>query len=220
MMDTKRGLPLLLGAILIIGGLFLLFGNLGWIDIGGLLWALVLGGAGIFFVLLYVQDRRQWWAWIPGITLLSIALFLILEEILPGNTGDLGGVIVPGGIGLSFLLIYLTTRQHWWAIIPGGALLSISAMIFVQQILPSNMDEAGVGIFFLGLGLTFLALTRIQTEKGLMKWPMIPGGILLAMGVLFILFGSAAELFPYIGALALIVVGGFILWRAIRRNER
>ena len=45
-MDTKRGLPLLLGAILIIGGLFLLFGNLGWIDIGGLLWAVVLGGSG------------------------------------------------------------------------------------------------------------------------------------------------------------------------------
>ena len=78
---------------------------------------------------------------------------------------------------------------------------------FVQQVLPSNMEEAGVGVFFLGLGLTFLALTRIQTEKGLMKWPMISGGILLAVGVLFILFGSAAELFPYIGALALIVVG-------------
>jgi hypothetical protein len=219
-MNTKRGLPLFLGAILILGGLFLLLGNLGLIELGGLLWAIVLAGAGVFFVLLYFQDRRQWWAWIPGITLLSVGVLIALEDLLPGNTGDLGGVIVPGGIGLSFLLIYVTTRQHWWAIIPGGALLSIAAMIFVQEILPSSMEEAGIGVFFLGLGLTFLALSRVGTEKGQMKWPVIPGGILLGIGILLILFGSAAEFFPYIGALALIAVGGFILWRATHRNQQ
>ena len=219
-MNTKRGLPLVLGAILILGGLFLLFGNLGWIEVGDTLWALVLAAGGIFFVLLFFQDRRQWWAWIPGITLLSVASLLLLQEFLTGFSGDLGGVIVPGGIGLSFLLIYLTTRQHWWAIIPGGVLLSIAAMIFLQGILPFDMELAGVGVFFLGLGLTFLSLTRIRTEKGQMKWPWVPGGILLGMGVLFIVFGSAAEFFPYIGALALIFVGVYILWRAIRRKEQ
>ena len=48
----------------------------------------------------------------------------------------------------------------------------------------------------------------------------VPGGILLGMGFLFIVFGSASEFFPYIGARALIFVGVYILWRAISRKEQ
>ena len=219
-MNAKRMLPTILGAILILGGLLLLFGNLGLFEVGAFLWAILLAGAGVFFVLLYFQDRRQWWAWIPGTTLLSVGLLLALEGLMPGDTGELGGVIVTGGIGLGFLIVYLTTRQNWWAIIPGGALLSIAAMLFIQEILPFGNEEMGLGVFFFGLGLTFLGLSRVQTEKGPMKWPLIPGGILLGIGILVILFGSAADLFPYIGALALIAVGVIILWRALRHRDQ
>jgi hypothetical protein len=219
-MKNWRGLSLLLGAVLVIGGIILLLGNIGVFELGDLFWGLVLGAVGIFFILLYFQDRRQWWAWIPGITLLSIALLLAMQQIFPSTGFDLGGVIVPAGIGLSFLIIYLTTRQHWWAIIPGGVMVSIAAMILLQGVFPADWEMAGVGVFFLGLGLTFLALAQVDTPNGKMKWPWIPGGILLAMCFIFIMVGSAAEFFPYIGALALIVVGVFLLWRALRRNDK
>lgn len=219
-MDTRRALPLFIGAVLIIGGIFLLLANMNVIDVGSIFWGLILAMVGIFFVAVFFLDRRQWWAWIPGLTLVSVGLLIILEETFPSTSFDLGGVIVPGGIGLSFLLIYLTTREHWWAIIPGGVLLSISSMIFFQSVLPANLEDAAVGVFFLGLGLTFLVLTRINTDNGRMKWPLIPGGILLAMGFLFIVLSSAEDLLPYVGALALIVVGVFLLWRATRRGEK
>jgi uncharacterized membrane protein HdeD (DUF308 family) len=219
-MNTSRGLSIFIGAILIIGGILFLLANMNVIDVGSIFWGLILGVIGILFVVVVLQDKRQWWAWIPGLTLLSVGLLIILEETLPSTSFDLGGVIVPGGIGLSFLLIYLTSREHWWAIIPGGVMVSIATMIAFQSVLPANWEDAAVGVFFLGLGLTFLALTRVKTEKGQMKWPLIPGGILLAMGFLFIVLSSAEYLLPYFGAFALIVVGVFLLWRATRRREQ
>jgi len=216
-MKTSRWLPLFIGALLIIGGIFLLLGNFNILDVGGLFWPIILTLVGAFFLLLFLQDRRQWWAIIPGVTLLSIALLVGLREFISYEAFDIGGVIVPGGIGLSFLLVYVANREQWWAIIPGGVMVSISVMLLVQGFLP---ELTGVGVFFLGLGLTFLALTTINTAKGKMKWPWIPGGILLAMGFLFIVFGAAGDIFPYLGAIALIVFGIYILWRATRRKEQ
>ena len=216
-MKTWRWLPVFIGALLILGGIFLLLGNLNIIDIGALFWSILLALVGVFFVMVFLQDRRQWWGLIPGVTLLSVALLLFLEEIVPGGSVDWGGVIVPGGIGLSFLLIYAANREQWWAIIPGGVMVSISLMILLQEYL---QDPAHVGVFFLGLGLTFIALTTVTTKQGKMKWPWIPGGILLVMGFMFLMFGTAESLFPYLGAVALIVFGIFLLWRATRRTQQ
>ena len=80
-MKTWRWLPVFIGALLILGGIFLLLGNLNIIDIGALFWSILLALVGVFFVMVFLQDRRQWWGLIPGVTLLSVALLLFLEEI-------------------------------------------------------------------------------------------------------------------------------------------
>jgi hypothetical protein len=150
------------------------------------------------------------------LTLISVGLVIGVDQAVGDQSGEWSGAIVVGGIGLSFLLIYLTTRQQWWALIPGGVMLSIACMLVAQQFLSEN---GSLGIFFFGLGLTFAAVGMVRTEKGRMKWPWIPAGILMVVGLLLLVTASAANLLPILGPIALVLVGGYLLLRAFRRQE-
>jgi hypothetical protein len=106
---------------------------------------------------------------------------MTLNRILPGGTGEWGGSILLGGIALSFLLIYLVNRENWWAIIPGGVLLTLALIISLGSFLGGF--EVG-GLFFLGIGLTFALVAVIPNPQGSMAWAWIPAGILTVMGLL------------------------------------
>lgn len=70
------------------------------------------------------------------------------------------------------------------------------------------------GIFFLGLGLTFLLVAIIPTPEGQMRWALIPAVILLVMGLL--LTAALTQLINFIWPLALILLGLFLVLRAFR----
>ncbi|HEX7434598.1 MAG TPA: hypothetical protein VF326_13180, partial [Anaerolineaceae bacterium] len=103
------------------------------------------------------SDRSKWWAAIPGFTLAGIAASSLLLDRL-----GWGGLVFLGGIGVGFWAIYLASRDRWWAIIPGGVLLTLG--------LTSVMSDAfGVtnsgGVFFVGLGLTFVLVGVLAGMK-------------------------------------------------------
>jgi hypothetical protein len=204
------------GVLLILGGVLFLLQNLGFFQIGDLFWAFILGLAGVFFLSVYVSNRFQWWALIPGFTLLSIAFLILLNVALPNFADIWGGSIVLGGIGLSFLVIYLVDRRNWWAIIPGGVMLTLTVIAGLDNVLPGM--ETG-GLLFLGMGLTFILVAIIPTERGQMTWAWIPGGILLLMGLL--LMAAAGKLIGYLWPLVLILIGGYLILRNLlpRRSE-
>jgi hypothetical protein len=201
---------LLWGLLLIVaGGLFLLQ-NLGLFEASGVVWALLLGLGGVFFVSVFIQSREHWWALIPGITLLSVALLIFLDNYFPRASDILGGAIVLGGIGLAFLMVYLANRENWWALIPMGVMLTLAVVSTLDEI--TGFDTGG--IFFIGLGLTFALVALLPSERSRMRWAWIPAGILLVMG-LFI-SASAASLLGYIGPVILILAGLFFILRAAR----
>ena len=141
---------ILWGSLLILGGVLFLLQNLGMFELGDLFWALLLGLAGVFFLSLFLQNRANWWAIIPGFTLLSIGLLIALGRLAPSLAQVWGGSIVLGGIGLSFLVIYLLDRGNWWAIIPGGVMLTLMVI--------AGLGNAFTGIetggrVFIGLGV-------------------------------------------------------------------
>lgn len=203
------------GSLLILGGVLFLLQNLGILPLGNIFWVIVLGLAGLFFLSFFVQSRANWWALIPGITLLSITALVALQWIFP-SMGDIwGGSIVLGGIGLSFFLIYLVERSNWWALIPGGVLFTLAATVGLEQFFP-GLETAG--IFFLGMGLTFGLVAALPNPQGEMRWAWIPAGILLLMGVIFM--AAAGELLKYIWPAALIFAGIFLLFRSFRSGSR
>ena len=163
---------LLWGVLLIVaGGLFLLQ-NLGIFEASGLVWAILLGLGGVFFISIFIQAREHWWGLIPGITLLAIALLIILNELFPRLSGVWGGGIVLGGIGLAFLVVYLVNTANWWALIPMGVMFTLAGVSVLDQII--RIDTGG--LFFLGLGATFALVALLPAERAQMRWAWIPAG--------------------------------------------
>jgi hypothetical protein len=201
---------ILWGLLLICAGALFMLQELNLIPSAwDLVWALLFGIAGCVFIFAFWTNRTQWWPLIPGLGLLSLGLLMVLEEFLPGS--DWLGAIFLGGIGLSFWLIYAIRPENWWAVIPGGVLVTLA---IVAGIDPYVGGDTGGGIFMLGLGLTFGLLALLPTSQGRMKWAFIPAAILLVIGIF--IMSPFLPLLNYIWPLALIALGGYFILRNFR----
>ena len=200
------------GLLLVIGGVLFLLQNLGIFRLGALFWGILLAVGGIFFLAVFQRSEGNWWALIPGFALISLALTAGLGLFLPDVEKLIGGALVLGGLALSFWAIYALTRQ-WWAVIPGGLLLTLALMSLMERFYPG---VEGAGFFFLGLGLTF-ALVAVLPGPGDMRWAWIPAGILLVMGLLFL--AALNDFLMYLWPAALILLGLGLIYRALNRGK-
>jgi hypothetical protein len=201
------------GVVLILGGVLFLLQNLGIFQGGTLFWGVSILIAGLLFLGVFLGDRQQWWALIPGMILLAIGVMILLAEFVPEFNEALGGLVILGGIGLSFFFVYLANKANWWAIIPGGALITLAVVACLDQAIS---DVANGGIFFFGLGLTFALVALAPNPSGKMKWAWIPAIILVLIGL--IVYFAAEDLLVYLLPAVLLIAGGFLIWRAIRSH--
>ena len=208
-MDINRWLrtPAFWGIFLILGGIALLFQNLFHIELGGLFWGTAFILAGVAFILQINRPERPWWPLIPGLALLGIGAQILLDVILPSLSQYFGGLLVLGGIGLAFLLVYLRERRAWWALIPAGVMITLALVSVLDQ---GNFGLDTGGIFLLGLGMTFLVLAWLPSER--QQWAYIPGGILVVMGLL--IAGAAGAWLNIVGPALIILLGGWLIFRA------
>jgi hypothetical protein len=201
---------LVVGTLLIAGGLIYLLQNLGVITWGSAVWAAGFAIAGLVFLGWFLRDRAAWWSIIPGLTLLALGGIMALDLVSPGNNWT--GSLFLGAIGLAFWAIYLRDRGLWWAIIPGGVLLTLAVVAGLD-----NLDlpiETG-GVFFLGLGVTFLLIALAPTSGANLRWAYFPAAALLVMGALIgVGFERAIN---YLWPAALIIGGLALLVRTMRR---
>jgi len=205
----KLELRVLWGLLLIAGGVLFLLDSLGIVAVGAILWPALIGIASLAFLVIFLTDPQgNWWAAIPGFVLLGLTGTIALDELAPQVGETWSGSFFLGGIALAFWVIYLVNREHWWAVIPGGVLLTLAVVAGLSEVLEGV--EMG-GIFFLGLGLTFALLALLPTPGGRLTWSIIPAIVLLVMGVL--ITAAAAELINYVWPLALVLGGLYLLYR-------
>jgi len=105
---------------------------------------------------------------------------------------------------LAFWLIYLRKQVQWWAIIPGGVLVTLA---FVADF---NFLSEEI-IFFLGMGITFFLVALLPAASHNTKWAYIPGGIMTALGLA--LFAPIQHILNFAWPVVLIGLGGYILFR-------
>ena len=204
------------GVLLIAGGVMFLLQNLGILGSGlALVWALLFAAAGVLFLYVFLNDRTNWWAVIPGCVLLSLGILIGLDELAPMVSDWLGGALVLGSISVSFWIIYFTKREYWWAIIPGGVMLTLAIITIVDSV--ARELEVG-GILFLGLGATFGLLSLLPHPQGRMKWPLIPAAVLLTMGAL-LTAALAASVLNYIWPMALVLAGLSLIYRSLTSKQ-
>ena len=201
-----------LGVLLIVAGVLFLLEALGVLpEIGVPVWTLLFVVGGLAFLWVFIANREQWWAVIPGCTLLGVAGTIALSDV----AGPWAGAIVLAAIGVSFWIIYLTRRDMWWPIIPGGVLITLAFVAGFGDTLP---DEMITGILFVGLAVTFLLVYFLPTPAGRMKWALIPAAVLAVLGIAFLAsMGNLVTLLAVAGPLALIIGGGFLLWRGLKK---
>lgn len=194
-------------ALVLIGlGLVLLLDTLDIVPIvADLVVSLLFLAGSALFLGYFLQDQRQWWALFPAFGLASLGVTTGLDELLPWL--NLGGTVFLGGIGLSFLTIYAVRREHWWPIIPGGALMTLAVITFVDNWFPS-LDSGW--LFFFGLALTFAAVYLVgESQHQQATWALIVAAACAAVGLLTIGGFLLRMAFP----LFLVAVGLFLLFR-------
>jgi hypothetical protein len=200
------------GVLLIgLGAFFLLqvSGILG--ALSGLFWSFAFAAAGGVFLYVFLTGlHTRWWAAIPGFTLLGLAATIFYDRFAPPFFGDLGGAVFLASIGAGFAAIFFTNREHWWALIPGGALFSVAGVVLVEEANIAFLNPASV--LFVGLGCTFGLLGLMSTYLDTnLRWAYIPAAIMLVLGI--VIFTPFAGTLAWIWPLALIAAGAWLILR-------
>jgi len=201
------------GVVILSAGILSLLEVIFDFEFGSIFWSLMFGLGALFFFTIYYNNRMNWWALIPGFALLGIGLTILSSVLFPAADA-LSGSFVLGAIGVSFISVYLADRRFWWAIIPAGVMFTLVAVILLE---PVFSDIGTGGVFFFGLGITFGVLALIPMQSGRMGWAWIPAVALILMGAFII--GAAEQAILYIGPLALIVGGVFLILRTFLRRS-
>lgn len=148
-----------------------------------------------------------------GVALIAIGLLLVLVQIVKI---DIPGWLFLGGLGLIFLVWGLLTRT-FGLIIPGGVLGGIGLGVFLTELpLDGMTDTASGGLFLLGFSLGWALITLLSplTTERIQWWPLIPGGIIAAIGAVLLLGGFGLQLLTLLGVawpLILVVIGVYLL---------
>ena len=204
--DTR----ILWGGLLILAGGLFLTQEMGLIpDAWDLIWAAMFGVAGVVFLLAFISERGQWWPLIPGFALLSLGVLIFFDTIIPGASWT--GAIFLGGIGAAFWLVFLMNRDNWWAVIPGGVLITLAIVAGVDPFVKGDFTG---GIFMLGTGLTFTLVSLIPTPQGQMRWAFIPAAVLLIIGIFLIT--PMVSILKFVWPVFLILLGGFFIVRNMK----
>lgn len=201
------------GAALIGVGALLLLGNLGLIGhLATLIWSFLFALGGILFLVTFFTGRGDWWALIPASALFGLSLVTGLNALLPWASGWLSGAAFLGMLGLGFWAVYLASRHNWWAVIPGGTLLTLAAVVAAPEVLGSRDIP---GVLFLGLAATFGLVYILPTPYGRNTWAAIPAVVLLILGA--VVSADTLTSWGFVWPGALILLGLYQLYRGVRR---
>lgn len=219
-MSVSRLNSLLIALAFVLSGIVLLLFNLHLLGAYQTTLRLVLTSlfalGGLGFGTSFFASRQNWWRLIPAWTLLALALIAYLN--LSGQaTGEITAALLFVGLALAFGHVYWLNRlEHWWALMPGGFMLVLSAVIVLSRQV-TRLDLLGA-LLFIGLGLVF-GLVYALGDRQRHWWALLPGTILVLFGLFFL---SATTTNPNLllrwWPLALVIIGPLIGWWGARQT--
>ena len=212
------------GLAMVVCGVFFLLVNFELIPAAGFVLPRVLGilfvMAGLIF--LFFTGAGRWLVWfvIPaGVFLTTGIVTLILG--LHRLASPASAVLFSLGLGLTFLAVFLSRLNHWWALIPSGVFFGISAWVLLGQRFPVMGWHPVPVIFF--LGVAFLAIYAASWQKGRMRWSLLVGSIVAVIALLYLLglfLARWSTLWPIILLLAGVLLPAALLIVDRRRRAR
>lgn len=172
---------------------------------------------GIWCLSLYQRDKMTW-KLICGLIGISIGMTIILDSLSIVAGDYLGGLIVLLLAGI-FILLYSRNPKMWWALIPGGILLTVGARVLLEEAVWSFRYYAD-SFVLIGIGLTFGYLYKIRTAENRLDWAkwlaiicLVIGGVKLLNEIFYDLHIEEFAL-----PVALILIGAYLILRNLRRR--
>ena len=168
-------------------------------------------------------------ALIGGLILIFGGALALVGQVVPDSWGVGFGLLVLLGLGLAFHIAGLLTREAGW-FIPGGILTGIGAGIALvdgplARLIPSGLlpgDDGGLFMLAFAGGWFLIVLTTALFTHETQWWPLIPGGIMLLIGLAAgfgSIFGTVLTLLGRLWPIALIIIGLVILYQS-RHGEK
>lgn len=127
------------------------------------------------------MDKNRTGAVAMGALLVGLGVLFLLQNF--GLFGSIENVIwlaVFGVAGLTFLFVFATNPEQWWAIIPGFVLLGLAVLIAFGE----RMGAWGGALFLGSIGLAFWVIFIIRRE---FWWALIPAGTLSTLAVVAVM---------------------------------
>jgi hypothetical protein len=177
-----------------------------------LTFAILFAVIGVVFLYALLNDRRNWWAAIPGLTLLGLGALMGLE-LIPGFPSFIPPAIFMGSIAAAFWVVYAMNRTFWWAIIPAGTLTSLALLIGL-----GDSGSLGASVLFMGMAATFGVLGLIEINGQHMSWPWIPAICLAVLSGIVGVTGSGVP--SIVWAILIILAGIFLIARPYIVNRK
>lgn len=148
---------------------------------------------------------------IPGVILVVLGLALLAAQFVPG----LGGEVVLPALGVAFLALYFYTRTYGF-LVPGCILTGLGVGVLAER----TVHLGGIEPVVLGLGFGFLAIAAVDAVYTRFSnwWPLIPGGILVAVAVAPA-FPQLAPIAGKLWPLVLVIVGLALVVAALARKD-
>jgi hypothetical protein len=157
------------------------------------------------------------WFVIPAGALFTSGLVTLVFGL--NQISSLGsGSLFSTGIGLTFLAVFLTRRNHWWALLPAGFFIGLGAWAE----LGSNFRLIGwhpVSVIFC-LGISFLLVYTYSVQRRMMRWSLLTGAIIVAISFFYLLAIFLARwsmLWPIVLLLASVLI---LLWVMFAKRAR
>jgi hypothetical protein len=148
--------------------------------------------------------------WVGGAVLVAIGAALLLGQVI-GGTGQL----ILLGLGVVLLLLFAVSRNPG-TLIGGGIVTGLGAGVLVAA--NSEGDIAGAAVL-LGLGSGFIGVWLVGLVMRIQEtavWPLIPGAILVAIGLAVLAGSEGGRALEVLGPVLLVGLGVVVIVVALR----
>lgn len=126
--ESQAPLTFLWGVLLLGAGILFLADRLGLVTDARFFWAGMFAAVGAVFAVASALRREAWWAAIPAGALLGLGVVTAIGDAVGPAAEAVSGGAFLALTGAGFWAVYVRDHARWWAIIPGGALVTLGSV--------------------------------------------------------------------------------------------
>ena len=195
------------GVAMVVSGLFFLLVNFRLIPVSDFVVTRVLGVlfilGGLIFSFFTGAGGGLTWLVIPAGVFFSTGVVALVLGMNGFFSIQSAGILTVG-LGGTFIAVFMTRKNHWWALIPACTFFGLAGWTATATLIPAIGVHPVVPLF--AVGMSFLIIYLYSFQKVRMRWSLYTGGIIVAVSfcyLLVILLARWSILWP----LMLILIG-------------